>query len=162
MCEFLRWNPEEEKYCSFEGGYVGRVSGKLVHSTRHSSSCVNDIDTLSSYCYVQWQAPEQIIHRRDLYDEKSDVFSLGYVLYFLLTGDQQWNSESSNRAASYAVRGTLPEIDPKIAESTHPFDVAVIAEIKRCLQYNPEDRPTAREVADSLHEALVNAGLAES
>lgn len=25
MCEFLKWDPEEEEYCPFTGGYTGRV-----------------------------------------------------------------------------------------------------------------------------------------
>ncbi len=29
MCEFLKWDPEEDRYCSFEGGYVGRVSTEI-------------------------------------------------------------------------------------------------------------------------------------
>lgn len=32
FCEFLRWNPKEDKYCSFGGGYVGRVSDDLLLS----------------------------------------------------------------------------------------------------------------------------------
>ena len=44
-------------------------------------------------------------------------------------------------------------------ESTHAFDVAVIKAIKWCLQQKSKDRPRAQEVADFLHNALVNAGL---
>jgi hypothetical protein len=31
FCEYLRWNPKEDKYCSFGGGYVGRVSVNLQY-----------------------------------------------------------------------------------------------------------------------------------
>jgi hypothetical protein len=84
---------------------------------------------------------------------------LGYVLYFLLTGDQQWHSDSSGLAAKWAYRGKRPEIPQEALNSTHPFDYAVVRAIKWCLRQQPKDRPSAQEIADYLHNALVNAGL---
>ena len=89
------------------------------------------------------------------------MFSLGYVLFFLATGDQQWASESSRVAAKWALRGLRPEIPESIANSEHPFDVAVIAAMEKCWQQNPKDRPTATEIADFLHDALLKAGLTD-
>ena len=97
-----------------------------------------------------------------MYDEKSDVFSLGYVLYFLLTGDQQWADDESRDAAKWALKGIRPKIPEEAKESSHPFDVTVIQAIHSCLKQHPQDRPTAQEVADFLHEALINAGLSDA
>jgi hypothetical protein len=33
MCEFLKWDPEEEEYCPFTGGYTGRVRQRQGEST---------------------------------------------------------------------------------------------------------------------------------
>jgi len=161
MCEFLRWDPEEEEYCAFDGGYVGRVSGTMA--TALSESCIGQNTHLTLILItLQWQAPEQISHRRMLDDEKSDVFSLGYVLYYLLTGDQQWHSDSSDDAAKWALHGVRPEIPDSLLESKHPFDVAAIKAIKACLRHDPKDRPTAREVADFLHDALLKANITDA
>lgn len=111
------------------------------------------------YSSIQWQAPEQIGHKIMLQDEKSDVYSLGNVLYFLLTEDHQWAEDSSDLAAKWVYHGKRPEIPQEALESTHAFDVAVVKAIKWCLQQHSKDRPTAQEVADYFHNALVNAGL---
>lgn len=60
-----------------------------------------------------------------MWDEKSDVYSLGCVLYFILTNDHPWESESSRPAAVYAAHGELPDVSDSIEDSEHPADVAI-------------------------------------
>jgi len=38
-------------------------------------------------------------------------------------------------------------------ESSHPFDVALSKAVTDCLQFIPDDRPSAQEVADFLKSA---------
>lgn len=92
-------------------------------------------------------------------DEKSDVFSLGYVVYFLLMGDQQWADDSSRNAAKWARSGIRPPIPNDLMESNNTFDRAAIDAIQQCLQYEPKDRPTAQQIADLFRNAMEEGGV---
>jgi len=91
-------------------------------------------------------APERLLN--DVVVPASDVYSLGILLYRLLAGRSPWNEEQTTRmltAHIYLPPTPLPEI-PGIPESA-------VALCHRCLEKNPDHRPTAGEVAEVLSEA---------
>jgi len=89
--------------------------------------------------------------------EKVDVYSLGYLLHNLLTGHSPRGQAKKHRVAEVrevVLRGEMPNIHPDILNSTDPATVALRQGAYRCLQYRPEDRWTARDIAMEMLEVL--------
>jgi hypothetical protein len=111
-------------------------------------------DTATGYSGSRYQAPEQYTEDRPR-TEKIDVFSLGNVLGFLLTDENPYEDLSMDAAEAKIEKGEIWKIhDPKVLNSTHPFDVSVLKAMNMCLKVEPSERPSAQEVADFLRNAL--------
>jgi serine/threonine-protein kinase len=98
-----------------------------------------------------FMSPEQV--SMSPVDARSDLFSLGGVLYWMFTGEKPFPGESLTQITFKVVFGSpLPVafLNPKL-----PTALDVI--LSRCLAKNPNDRyATGRELADDLE--LVRAG----
>ncbi len=95
---------------------------------------------------VPYMSPEQV-SGRDV-DHRTDVFSLGVILYEMASGRRPFEGRSSVELASAILRDAprpLGETRPDL-----PQDLERI--IQRCLAKNAADRfPSARELRDALH-----------
>jgi serine/threonine-protein kinase len=98
----------------------------------------------------RYMSPEQAMGR--VVDGRSDIFSLGAVLYEMLTGQYAFDGES------------LPSIIYRVISET-PVPVEVIrpkipAELTslltRMLSKEPQDRPDASELVNALHAMAAN------
>jgi serine/threonine protein kinase len=105
--------------------------------------------------HTQWQAPEQFLRSAAL-THKADVFSLGNVLYFLLTGNKPFHELNGEKAENEVCKGTHLKIDESILKSRHPFDVSLQMAIDMCRVFDPEERPDAQSVAAFLRKALAD------
>jgi serine/threonine protein kinase len=101
----------------------------------------------------QWQAPEQFLESAPL-THKADVYSLGNVFYFLLTGNKPFHHLDGYGAEAKICKGKRPIIDNSILNSTHPFHVSLRKAIDMCQVFDPEKHPDARSVVDFLQKAL--------
>jgi len=106
----------------------------------------------------QYMSPEQVEGKE--VDGRSDIFSLGAVLYEMVTGKRAFEGKSQLSVAS-AILEKEPEPISAVKPLTPPaFDHAV----RRCLAKNPEERwQTARDLALELKwigETGSQAGLA--
>jgi serine/threonine protein kinase len=103
----------------------------------------------------QWRSPEE--HNFKSETEKIDIWSMGAVLYFVLTGKYPYSAYSSEDTEKFIKQRRPPRIPRYKRESKDFVDRAVVKAINMCMKGKPQDRATAREVANYLEWALRNA-----
>jgi serine/threonine-protein kinase len=97
-------------------------------------------------------SPEQATGRREL-DERSDIYSLGSVAYFLLTGRAPFEGEDG--IAVLIAHARDPVVPPSQLRPDLPADLERV--VLQCLAKNAHDRfPTA----ESLERALAECACA--
>jgi len=96
-----------------------------------------------------YMAPEQV--RNEPTDRRTDVFSLGVVLYELLTGFRAFDGGSLA-----AIAGAVTDFDPPPADEVGPDVPSSLAAIAaRAMSKRPEDRPrSARALSKELQDWL--------
>ena len=91
---------------------------------------------------VPYMSPEQVAGRS--LDHRTDIFSLGVILYEMASGRRPFEAASSIELASAILRDTPPLVSDLRADL--PPDLARV--IRRCLEKDPRDRiQTARDIA---------------
>ena len=97
---------------------------------------------------VAYISPEQAQNHE--LDERSDLYSVGVVLYQMLTGALPFSADTPVAVALKHVTEPAPELDPK----TSGVSPAVAAIVSRLLRKDPQDRfASATELASALREA---------
>ncbi|MBW3659500.1 MAG: protein kinase [Actinobacteria bacterium] len=121
-------------------GIVRAIGDRSITSTR----------PLGSVAYV---SPEQATGR-DV-DARSDLYSLGIVLYEMLTGTRPFDADSPVSIALAHIEST-PTPPRDVVGSISPAAEAVVL---RALQKDPDDRfDSAAEMREALELALAGAG----
>ena len=96
-------------------------------------------------------SPEQARGANDTVDRRSDVYSLGVVLYELLSGELPHTGES-NTELLVSLLGREPRPLRQVLPGV-PADLEAV--VMRCLEAEPEERyPSARELAEDLGRYL--------
>ena len=99
---------------------------------------------------VGYMSPEQV--RGKTADSRSDIFSLGAVLYEMLSGKRAFHGDSAVDTMS----AILKEEPPDLAETNRNVSPALERIVRHCLEKNPAERfQSARDVAFNL-EALTD------
>ena len=102
---------------------------------------------------VGYMSPEQVRGGRG--DHRSDIFSLGVVLYEMLAGRRAFARES----AVETLNAILNEEPPELSGLRTTIPVAVDRLIRRCLEKRPEVRfQSAHDVALALEVASATGG----
>ena len=103
----------------------------------------------------RYMSPEQIAGRR--LDHRTDIFSLGIILYEMSTGRRPFSGTSSAELASAILRDTPPLVTD--VRANLPADLARI--IQRCLEKSAADRfQSARDIRNELRG--INTANAEA
>ncbi len=103
-----------------------------------------------------YMAPEQMMDAHGI-DARADIYSLGVVLFEMLTGRRPYEGSTAMELMAKAVKGE-PLPDVRTAQPDIPEAVAHALALMTAPK--PEDRPqTVRDVADLLVRALSEAGL---
>src|SRR5579884_1201522 len=101
-----------------------------------------------------YMAPEQVIGEE--VDARADIYSLGIILYQMVTGTTPFQGETPMQIAAQHLQ--LPPPAPQTLRPDLPDEAAQI--ILRALSKRPVERQSqAQELADSFRAALVNAGI---
>ncbi len=105
-----------------------------------------------------YMAPEIALGRPDV-DPRADIYALGCVAYFLLTGTVVFPDENPMSMALKQVQETP---DPPSSRTEVPIAPDLEQVVLRCLAKSPAERPaTAREVADLLAACALPPWTAE-
>jgi len=101
---------------------------------------------------VGYMSPEQVRGRP--VDQRSDIFSLGAILYEMLSGKRAFVRDSSVET----LNAILKEDPPELAGTGRPIPPALDRIVRHCLEKSPEERfASARDLAFDL-QALSDVG----
>jgi len=105
-----------------------------------------------------FMAPEQAAGKGKATTEAADIYNLGAILYYLLTGKPPFVADSALDAMLLVLEGeaVLPRsVNPRISSDLERICLC-------CLSKSPEDRyPSAQELSDDLQRFLKNEPLAQ-
>jgi hypothetical protein len=96
---------------------------------------------------IGYMAPEQV--RGQAVDARADIFSLGAILYEMLSGQRAFKKDT----AADTLSAVLHEDPPELPTADHRFPPVLERIVKRCLEKNPHERfQSARDMAFALED----------
>lgn len=118
---------------------------KLIDNSLHLTKTGHIVGT------PVYMSPEQL--RGDSVDHRSDIYSLGVILYHMLVGKPPFDASDGNMVT--VIYAHLEKSPPYPRDLNPDIPPAVEAIILRALEKDPANRyQTALEMANALHEAL--------
>ncbi len=132
------------KVLDFGLAKVAREESKEAHSDSHLETefLTSEGKILGTTPYM---SPEQL--KGKAVDQRSDIFSLGTILYAMATGKHPFLAESSAEVIS----SILSHHPPEVAEVREGLPDYLSGVIRRCLEKDPADRyQSARGLEDDL------------
>src|SRR5205085_12213347 len=93
---------------------------------------------------IPYLAPEVLSKKP--YTKESDVYSFGMIMWEYTTGKKPFHDRPHDQ---YLMMDILNGERPQVTDDTPEFYAELM---KKCWDHSPENRPTAKEIKDCLHE----------
>ncbi|GES87549.1 kinase-like domain-containing protein [Rhizophagus clarus] len=157
----LSWENKIQYLCSTAFGLVSIHENDLIHRNLHSGNVLkNNVQTSitdvglckpadcvtlekMSYGVLPYIAPEVL--RGQNYTKASDVYSFGMIMYEIISGLPPYYDVSHNENLAIKIcQGLRPRFNIKVPS-------LIVDLIKKCLDANPLNRPTAFEVRKTIY-----------
>lgn len=141
----------------------GRLRTKLVDfgiaklAAEHSAPLQQKTRTGALMGTPAYMSPEQC-RGAGLVEDKSDVYSLGIILYQMLVGRRPFESEGEGEILAmhlFTEPRPLLEVDPTLDRETTEL-------VHRMLRKDPKERPSMAEVAEALLQLMQTQGHSSS
>eukprot|EP00586_Coscinodiscus_wailesii_P011334 CAMPEP_0172500398 /NCGR_PEP_ID=MMETSP1066-20121228/137641_1 /TAXON_ID=671091 /ORGANISM="Coscinodiscus wailesii, Strain CCMP2513" /LENGTH=396 /DNA_ID=CAMNT_0013274601 /DNA_START=185 /DNA_END=1375 /DNA_ORIENTATION=+ len=125
QAHFLRWKPSTGAVCPF-----------------HNYACNRN------------RAPEECTRGSDQ-NEKIDVYALGNIMFYIIAQMKPYKNLKTTQEENYEMvrKAVIPPLPGKWSNSSDPAIVVLKKAMKRCYRLNPEERPSARDIANRLIKA---------
>mmetsp|Transcript_22236 Transcript_22236/g.33125 ORF Transcript_22236/g.33125 Transcript_22236/m.33125 type:complete len:469 (-) Transcript_22236:279-1685(-) len=123
-CRFIGWNELDSKPCGF---FVG-------HNPGH------------------YRAPEEYKYEEET--EKIDVFSMGNIFYNIMTKKAPFEELNWKKVPELVINGEHPSMEKSITNSTNAALKAILNATVMAWTYDPQERPSARYIANYLLDEL--------
>ena len=107
-----------------------------------------------------YTAPEQIDCEDALLDELTDIYSMGAVLFYLLTHSIPWNAADSKEAFKMAKNGDKKILKEELVKSHAP--TSLIAVCLKCMSAKREERYIDVKILKKDVEAFLNGYITEA
>jgi Protein kinase domain len=99
------------------------------------------------------RSPEEYLY--DALDEKLDIYSVGNILYTILTQREAWDGYHGVVAQSRIQEGAIPEIYTNaVKDLPTSIQEALVNITKRAYAFDPKQRFSAKELAEELERIL--------
>eukprot|EP00538_Stauroneis_constricta_P013310 CAMPEP_0119564312 /NCGR_PEP_ID=MMETSP1352-20130426/26601_1 /TAXON_ID=265584 /ORGANISM="Stauroneis constricta, Strain CCMP1120" /LENGTH=593 /DNA_ID=CAMNT_0007613057 /DNA_START=52 /DNA_END=1833 /DNA_ORIENTATION=+ len=123
---FLKWDDYYKKICGFNVGKNGGI----------------------------WRSPEEYAYKPET--EKVDVYSMGNVLFFLLTQDFPWDDYDKETVYKKVKGGHRPPVPDEILEKKDDnlFVKTMLKAIDMAFTYDARERPGAKEIAEAIQAGV--------
>jgi len=137
---------------------LAKLTGPDRSPFDHDGSLTAPVETESGLVMgtLGYMSPEQL--RGGTVDNRSDIFSLGAILYEMLTGRRAFSRSTPADMISAVLNEEPPLIPGTVEGLAHGLERIV----RRCLEKDPETRfRSARDLAFALRESTAFAGVAQ-
>ncbi len=121
---------------------VSKMLGTADPSLRPTTMSVGIVGTPA------YMAPERLMGQS--YDGRSDVYSMGVVLYWMISGKWPFPSEENTSYAMAVMHLTAEPVSLRVHDPDLPSSLDAL--VQRMLSKEPQRRPTAKELAQQLRD----------
>ena len=124
---------------------------QLLKEDDDGKQCLFHIDKNSG----KGRSPEE--YRNDALSPKIDVYSMGNLFYYILMGFKYFDGYKAKSAQFIVEMGGRPHLSQEIKLSRDPAIDHIVTGMRLSQAPEPDERPSAREIAGFLAEALRSA-----